>query len=57
MLLGGSGTLGSQIDQNNATQIGIRTLYRTYDEDSIDFDESEVGDYQFLTSLYFIYKF
>lgn len=57
VLLGGVGGLASAMDQDHATQIGIKALYRAYDEDSIDFDEIEVGDYQFQTVLYFVYKF
>ncbi len=56
MMLGNSGGLGSGLDEDNATQIGIRALYRGYDQYSIDFDEL-VGDYQFQTVLYFTYQF
>jgi len=57
MRLGNSGVIGSPRDETNATQIGIRALYRGYDEDGIDFDPDLVGDYQWSTLLYFTYQF
>jgi len=56
IMLGNSGGIGSGLDEDKATQIGIRTLYRGYDENSVDFDDL-VGDYEFLTVLYFTYQF
>jgi len=55
--LGQGGALGSALDETNATQIGIRALYRSYDENSIDLDPEFIGDYQWLTVLYFTYQF
>ncbi len=56
----GSGYSGvsSLIDERNATKIGIRTIYRTNDENSPD-DEFMDGmnDYTFLTVVYFTYQF
>ena len=57
MRLGELGALGSGVDELNSTQVGIRALYRSYDEDSVDFDDVVIGDYQFQTVLYFNYQF
>ncbi|MDH5620818.1 MAG: hypothetical protein OEY74_01945, partial [Gammaproteobacteria bacterium] len=56
ILLGGAGQLGSVEDENRASKIGIRALYRTNDENSSE-DLSLVGDYRFQTVLYFNYQF
>jgi len=55
--LGNQGGIGSALDETNATQIGIRALYRGYDENSIDLDPELIGDYQWMTVLYFTYQF
>jgi hypothetical protein len=57
MRLGNSGVIGSPKDETNATQIGIRALYRGYDGESIDFDPDLIGDYQWSTLVYFTYQF
>jgi len=58
ILLGGSGAqLGSVEDERRATRLGIRTLYRSFYEDT-DADNFETnGDYIFSTVLYFTYQF
>jgi len=56
MRLGNSGAIGSVIDETTATQVGIRALYRTYDENEPNFSP-DVGDYRWLTVLYFTYQF
>ena len=55
--LGNQGRIGSGLDETNATQVGIRALYRGYDEFSIDLDPELIGDYQWMTVLYFTYQF
>ena len=55
--LGTSGVVGSSVDELNATQIGVRALYRGYDENSIDLDPEFVGDYQWSVLFYLTYKF
>jgi len=55
--IGNSGSLGSGLDETNATQIGVRALYRTYDDDSKDFDVEDVGDNQWQAVFYFTYQF
>ncbi len=56
VLLGTSGWLGSVEDERRATRLGIRTIYRGYDETNEDlFDVN--GDFEFLTVVYFTYQF
>ena len=56
MRLGGSGVqFGSVQDEERATKIGLRTLYRAYEEGDEEFPIQ--GDYEFLTLLYFTYQF
>ena len=55
--LGNSGFIGSLDSQDQATQIGLRTFYRAYDETSIDLDPELVGDYQWSALLYLTYQF
>ena len=55
--LGDSGGISSGLDETNATQIGLRALYRSYDENSIDLNPEFIGDYQWMTVLYFTYQF
>ena len=55
--LGNSGVVGSLDAQDQATQVGIRTFYRGYDENSIDLDPELIGDYQWSTLLYLTYQF
>jgi len=56
MRLGNSGGPTSVTDETNATQIGIRALYRSYDENEPNFSEL-VGDYRWQTVVYFTYQF
>ncbi|MBT8086207.1 MAG: hypothetical protein KJN72_13345 [Woeseia sp.] len=54
--LGGSGqNLGSAIDEDRATRVGIRALYRGLDPANETFEAN--GDYIFQTVLYFTYQF
>ncbi|MEL7536458.1 MAG: hypothetical protein AAFX44_10515 [Pseudomonadota bacterium] len=55
---GGFGGISDAISEQNATRIGIRTTFRTSDENSPD-DEFLDGenDYTFLTVVYFNYQF
>ena len=53
--LGTSGQYGSVDDEQRATRVGIRALYRTRDEENENFLIE--GDYSFLTVLYFTYQF
>ena len=55
--LGNSGGIGSGLDETNATQIGVRALYRSYDETSLDLDPEFIGDFQWMTVVYFTYQF
>ena len=55
ILLGGTGLLGSVDDENRATRVGIRALYRGLDEENETFEVE--GDYSFMTALYFTYQF
>ncbi len=55
MLLGSTGQLGSVDDENRATRVGIRTLYRSLDEESETFETN--GDYIFQTVFYVTYQF
>ncbi len=54
--LGNSGGMGSVTDETNSTQIGIRALYWTYDENEPNFSEL-IGDNRWQTVLYFNYQF
>jgi len=45
------------MDEINATQVGVRVLYRSYDETSLDADPVLIGDNQWSTLLYFTYQF
>ena len=57
ILLGGSGAqFGSVDDENRATRLGIRALYRSLDAENgreLEFN----GDYLFMTVVYFTYQF
>ncbi len=57
LLLGTSGWLGSVEDERRATRLGLRTIYRSYDEEDNEFAFMENGDYEFMTVLYFTYQF
>ena len=57
MRLGNSGVISSFEGETEATQIGIRALYRGYDENSIDIDPEFVGDYQWTALVYLTYQF
>ena len=56
ILLGTAGGLGSVTDETNASQIGIRALFRTYDENEPNYDDL-VGDNRWQAVLYFNYQF
>jgi len=53
-----SGVLGNAIDEDRATRIGVRTTFRTVDENSLpeEFLDGN-NDYSFLTVFYFTYRF
>ena len=53
--LGAIGQLGSVDDEDRATRLGIRALYRSYYKDTDAFEID--GDYIFSTVLYFTYQF
>ncbi|MGI9270544.1 MAG: hypothetical protein ACR2QT_02120 [Woeseiaceae bacterium] len=55
ILLGNGGMLGSVDDENRATRLGIRALYRGIDEENETFETD--GDYTFMTVVYFTYQF
>jgi hypothetical protein len=51
------GIVGSDVDALKSTQVGLRTLYRSYDDNSLTYEPELVGDYQWSTLLYFTYSF
>ena len=53
--LGALGQVGSVEDEDNATRVGIRAVYRSLDEENETFDIE--GDYTYMTVLYFTYQF
>ncbi|MEO0423029.1 MAG: hypothetical protein AAF184_11870 [Pseudomonadota bacterium] len=57
-LLGKGLSFGNLIDEIRATRIGVRTIFRTTDENSLpeEFLDGE-NDYAFLTTFYFTYRF
>jgi beta-galactosidase len=57
-LLGSAGKLGSRVDEERASKIGIRATFRTTDENSPD-DEflGGLNDHLFLVVAYFTYRF
>ena len=54
--LGATGQVGSVDDELSATRLGIRTLYRSYGPEN-EFEFDFLGDYEFMTVLYFTYQF
>ena len=57
-LLNGTGGLRSQVDEERATRVGIRAIFRTTDENSPDDEYMDgLNDYLFLTVVYFTYRF
>lgn len=57
-LLGTPGMLGSRMDEERATRIGVRGILRTTDENSPDEEFLEgVNDYLFLVVFYVTYRF
>ena len=57
-LLNGTSGLGSELDEERATRVGIRTIFRTTDENSPDNEYLDgINDYLFLTVVYFTYRF
>ena len=54
--LGTLGQVGSVEDEDRATRLGLRVLYRTYGQENTS-ELEERGDYEFSTNLYFIYRF
>jgi len=57
MLGSGSGAIVDRISEDTATKIGIRTLYRAFDENSEAEEEYPGSDYIFSVNVYFIYQF
>ncbi|NNE36498.1 MAG: hypothetical protein HKN13_14785 [Rhodothermales bacterium] len=56
VLLGRSGAqFGSVEDEDKATRLGFRVLYRSFDEQNGEFEA--LGDHEFSTNLYFTYQF
>ena len=53
--LGTFGQIGSVDDENRATRIGLRALYRAIDESNEEFEIT--GDYEYLVAAYFTYQF
>ena len=55
----GSGyyAINDRVSQDQATKIGIRTLYRAFDENSLSEEEYPGSDYIFSVNVYFIYQF
>ena len=57
-LLGSPGMLGSRMDEERATRIGIRAILRTTDENSPDEEFLDgLNDHIFLVVAYFTYRF
>ena len=57
-LLGSPGALGSRMDEERATRIGIRAILRTTDENSPEEEFLDgVNDHIFLVVAYFTYRF
>ena len=57
ILLGSGGVINSFEAEDEATQIGVRALYRGYDEESIDYNPEFVGDNQWSVLFYMTYQF
>ena len=64
LLRPGGGSLSNAIDETNATKVGIRAQYRSFDEENRATQtggglllEEDPGDYIFQTILYFTYQF
>ena len=53
--LGSTGQIGSVTDEDQATRLGLRVLYRSYGEENSELET--LGDYEFSTNLYFTYQF
>jgi hypothetical protein len=57
-LLGSNGLLGSASDEDRATKIGVRALYRTPDENSPDDEYLDgLNDWTAMVVVYFTYQF
>ena len=57
-LLGGKGLLSSATDEDRATRIGVRAIYRTLSEFSLPEEYQDgANDYNFMTVFYFTYGF
>ena len=57
-LLGTPSILGSRLDEERATRVGIRGILRTTDENSPDAEYLDgLNDYLFLVVVYFTYRF
>ena len=54
--LGTLGQIGSVEDEDRATRVGLRVLYRSYGEENEN-ELEEFGDYEFSANLYFTYRF
>jgi beta-galactosidase len=57
-VLGGTGLLGNLIDEIRATRVGVRTIFRTVDENSLpeEFMEGD-NDWSWLSTVYFTWRF
>ncbi|NHA14685.1 hypothetical protein [Thioalkalivibrio sp. XN279] len=55
----GSGyyAINDRVSQDQATKIGVRALYRAFDENSLAEEEFPGSDYIFSVNVYFIYQF
>lgn len=57
-LLSENGQITDRVSETSASKIGLRGIYRTFDENSLDIEhQNGRNDYGFLTVLYFNYKF
>ena len=53
--LGTLGQVGSVEDEDRATRLGLRVLYRSFGQENSDLET--LGDYEFSTNIYFTYQF
>ena len=57
-LLGpGYSAIADRVSEDHATKIGVRALYRAFDENSLAEEEYPGSDYIFSVNVYFIYQF
>ena len=57
MLGPGYSAIADRVSQDQATKIGVRALYRAFDENSLAEEEFPGSDYIFSVNVYFIYQF